>query len=204
MNFLRRLLVLFYVTLIMYIGCVLVLMALQLLPVEEVVASFHWLFIVDHARFVVGVSAICLLLINFIFYQLFTINVRKEKNIAFDNPAGRVSVSLVALEDLLRRKITQMDDVKDSKITIQASRKGLLAKVRLTFCSEVSIPELTAKVQSLVKQKVQDVIGLEEKVEIMVFVNKIIPVKTKEKPVVKKEEDEESLDANVPFQGYRA
>lgn len=203
MNFLKRLMVVFYVLFMLYVSCTLLMLISHWVTVDQIVILCQRIFTNDRARMVLGGGAILLLVINYMFYQLFTINVRRDKNIAFDNPSGRVSVSLVALEDLLKRKIVQLEDVKESKITINASRKGLLANVRVGFCSDVSIPELTAKVQSLVKKKVQDVIGLEEKVEVMVYVGKIFSDKTKEKVEVKKEEDL-SHDENVPFQGYRA
>jgi uncharacterized alkaline shock family protein YloU len=74
----------------------------------------------------------------------------------------------------------------------------------LILRAEGSIPEVTSRVQDLVKKKVQNTIGLDESIEVAIFVGKILPDQGKEKTVSKKEEPEEEKQQNVPFQGYRA
>jgi len=51
---------------------------------------------------------------------------------------------------------------------------------------------------------VQEAIGLDEPIDVNIFVGKILPDEGKEKRQPKKEETPKEPDQNVPFQGYRA
>jgi uncharacterized alkaline shock family protein YloU len=144
-----------------------------------------------------------MLLLNYVFYRAFTVNIRKEKTIAFDNPAGRVSVSLWAIEDLVKRVVGRIPEIREVRSKISASKKGLLIKIKLILRAEESIPEVTSRVQELVKRKVQDTIGIEEPMEIAIFVGKILSDQGKDK-FAQKEESKKGSDQNIPFQGYRA
>ena len=144
-------------------------------------------------------------LMNFVcFCQILSAVTYEKKIIAFDNPAGRVSVSLTAIEELTKRVISQTSEVREVKSKISVSKKGLLIKIRLVLRAEGSIPEVTSRVQELVKRKVQSTIGLDEPIEVAIFVGKILPDQGKEKQPAKKEESQKGPQQNVPFQGYRA
>ena len=156
-------------------------------------------------RMITGIFAGVLLLKNFMFYRFFSVNVRRDKIIAFDNPSGRVSVSLMAMEDLVKRLIIRQSQVKDVKTRITASKKGLSLRIQLSIAFEVNIPELTAGLQEMIRRKIQDTIGIEDTVEISIYVGKILPERTKGKQLKKNEMiEEEKPNAHIPFQGYRA
>jgi uncharacterized alkaline shock family protein YloU len=204
MKFFTRVAVLFYVTLVLFLSCFLLMFIGNLINYENVTDVFYAIYVDNTLKMVTGIVALILLLMNFIFYRLFSINVRGEKIIAFDNPSGRVSVSLVALEDLVKRRVAKLPEIKEVKASITASKKGLNIKSRLAFRSEVNIPEITSRVQEIIKKKIQDTIGIDEPVDVSIYVGKILPEKVKEKHHKEKEEKEERSDSNIPFQGYRA
>ena len=74
----------------------------------------------------------------------------------------------------------------------------------MILCAEVNIPELTAIVQETAKRKIQDIIGLDESLNISVYISKILGDPVKDKKSGKKEDSEERSGVQVPFQGYRA
>ncbi|MCK5580919.1 MAG: alkaline shock response membrane anchor protein AmaP [Candidatus Omnitrophica bacterium] len=209
MKIISRLAVMFYVVFVLILGVFLGLFALH---------GFPWLLDVSYptlerflmiiyfdfqARVIIGVAAIVLLFVNYVFMRTISVNSKREKTIAFDNPAGRVSVSLGALEDLTRRVIARVPEVKEVRSTITAGKKGLEVSTRLVLNTEVNIPEMTAKLQDVVKRKVQGTIGLEENVRVRVHVIKIIPevISKKRKEI---EPKDTGIEPAVPFQGYRA
>lgn len=204
MNFLRRLAVLFYVTLILFVGSFIALFVLNYIEVRSVHQLVSLIYHDETLRIIFGGGAAGLLLINYIFYQAFTVTGQKGGMIAFDNPSGRVNVSLAALEDLIKRVIHHVDEVRDIKSRIAASKKGLRIRITLTLRAEGSIPEVTSRVQELVKKRVQEAIGLDEPIDISIFVGKIIPDPHKEPKPPKKEKEVKDTQHNVPFQGYRA
>ena len=203
-KFLTRMAVLFYVTLILFLSSFILLFVLNYLDIKSVMNLLTVIYHDEAMRMAYALGACVLLFLNFIFYRTFTVNVHKEKTIAFDNPAGRVSVSLGAIEELTKRVISRTSEVREVKSKISVSKKGLLIKIKLILRAEGSIPEVTSRVQELVKRKVQDAIGLDEPIEVAIFVGKILPDQGKEKLPPKKEEPQKESPQNVPFQGYRA
>lgn len=204
MNLFTRVAILFYVTIILFLGCFAILYVFNVLSYKDIVDLLYITYLDDNLRVAVGCIAAGLLFINFILYRQLDVNVHKEKVIAFDNPSGRVSVALVALEDLIRRTISRFPEVKESKVDIRALKRALSVKILLVLCSEVNIPELTSIVQETAKRKIQDIIGLDEPLNISVYISKILGDAVKDKKSGKKEEPEERPVVQVPFQGYRA
>jgi len=124
---------------------------------------------------------------------------RRERTIAFENPTGAVTVSLTALEDLIKRLIGQMPEIKEIRPYMIATRKGLEVDIKLVLRHEVNIPELTARFQDLVRRKIEEAVGMEGKINIRVHVTKISLEDMKSK-----NKDEFQSPVQAPFHGYRS
>jgi len=204
MNFLARLGVLFYVTITMFVGCSIALYVFHVLNFDDVMNLLFVIYYDPAIRGIFAIIAFIILLKNYVYWKTFSIRHQRGRTIAFDNPAGQVSVSVKALEDMIRRVIARVPEVKDVRTLIAVGKKGLDIYVRLDLNADVNIPEATSRLQDLVKSKIQDTIGVEEKMTIRIDVTKIIP---DHKKVSRKREEkkvEESAEPNIPFQGYRA
>ena len=199
MDFLKRVILLFTVSILMIFATALLVFSFNLVDWNLIYPHFYWAYHDDHFRIFVGSVAGTALFFTYLLYQFFSVNIHRDKIIAFDNPSGRVTLSLFAMEDLIKRLVTRLDEVKDAKVTITALRKKLTANVRLVLGSEVNIPEITSEIQTLVYKKIQDTIGIEEPINVTVYVGKIFPERVKD-TADKKTLEEETL----PFKGYRA
>lgn len=204
MNFLKRIAILFYVTMVLFLGSFALLFVLNYINVRDVHQLLSIVYFDETLRIIFGVSAVVLLLLNYVFYQAFTVSGQRGGAIAFDNPSGRVNVSLLAIEDLIKRVTIKTPEVREIKSKISMSKKGLQIKITLVLKAEGSIPEVTSRVQELVKKRVQEAIGLDEPIDVNIYVGKILPDEGKERRPVKKEEDSKEPEQNVPFPGYRA
>ena len=142
MNFIKRLATLVYVTSGMFLGTFIILYATNRLDYLSVTRFFHFIYFDDNLQIVFMLLGIIVLLQNYMIYKYYSVNVHRDKIIAFDNPSGRVTVSLFAMEDLVKRVIYQLPEIKDAKATIMATKKGLRIKTRLSLRSEVNIPEI--------------------------------------------------------------
>lgn len=202
MMFLRRMVILVIVTLNMFVASFALLFITKVLTLESVQELFNAIYFDEQLKFIVGGFAVTLLVVDFILYSSFSVNVHRDKIIAFDNPAGRVTLSLIAMEDIVRRMLLKHHGIGDVKIRIVAARKGLQVTIKLILSAEASIPDLTAKLQGMVKNKIQDMIGLEEPLDISIYVGKFIPGNRQKSG--KKDMQDEELGPNIPFQGYRA
>ncbi len=204
MRFFTRIAILFYVVTISTIGFLAIFFAYVV--DTPLLARIHdSLDILQNhlqMRTIIGLVGFILILLSFLFAKLIAGFEQKERTIAFDNPAGRVSISLGAIEDMVKRLVLRETEVKEVRPNIIATKKGLQAEARLVLKADVNIPEVTARLQELIKSKIQDMIGIEEKVGVRIHVVKIIS----EEPRSKRDKDNyrERSEPTIPFQGYRA
>ncbi len=200
MKLLTRLAVLFYVTTILFIGCFTLLFVLHVLDYGYVSDILYGVYTDIRLRWFFGIIAVLFLVKNFVYANAISDRRQMEKTIAFDNPTGRVSVSLTAMEDLVKRVLSKFPEVKESKPSIVATKRGLDMEVRLILKADVNIPDFTAGLQEAVRRKIQDAIGLEEPVSVRMHVVKIMAgdIKTPQT------ETPYPNQRSVPFQGYRA
>lgn len=188
--------ILFYTVVLSVFGLLLMLFALQIIQIEHITTLLYY---VENQHLSVGLAGLFLILTSFGFAQLFLGKIQREKTIAFKNPQGEVTVSLGAVEDLIRRIASGISEIKDSRADVIAGKKGIEIDVRLILKSEVNIPEFTCKLQELIRTKIQDILGVEETITIRVHVVKISTVEQKRKKESQQQEEEEPV---VPFQGY--
>ncbi len=203
MKLMVRLGVMFYCVVTLLLAFFLVMIALPLMSIEEMSAILEAINQSVQVRLVLGLVALILVLKAYTFAKLISGDQQKGKNIAFDNPEGRVYVSLVAIEDLVRRELSSLEEVKDVRASVIAKKSGdLYIQSRVSLNGDINIPELTSRLQTIIKSKIQNMIGSELGVEVDVDVVKIVPRNRDKK--VKVTEAASETKPNVPFEGYRA
>ncbi len=206
MKLITQLALLFYTVVILFLVCFSIGLAFQLISVQDVSLLAQVIYDDRQLRVILGLTAVLVFLMNILFNRAISGKEFRETNIAFDNPAGRVTVSLSAMEDLIRKVIGRMSEIKDVRAArIRAGKRGLEVSLNLALHSDVSIPETTAQLQEAVKKKILDTIGLEETVTVHVDVTKISGEDNKHRNKDKNIKSVAgSLESSVPFQGYRA
>ncbi|HOW36002.1 MAG TPA: alkaline shock response membrane anchor protein AmaP [Candidatus Omnitrophota bacterium] len=202
MRFFTGIGLLFYVATITILSTAAILLVTHTFPLEEIDKYLAVAYSDNHIRAIVGGVAAALIFLSFIFARIISGGRQKERTIAFDNPAGRVSVSLGAVEDLVRRVIYKIPEIKEVKSHIIATKKGIEVDIRLILKTDVNIPDMTSKLQDLVRSRIQETLGVEETVIVRIHVAKIVTEDIKSKRS-KAESEEKNSDAAVPFHGYR-
>ena len=122
-----------------------------------------------------GFTGILIVITTFSVSKIMLSRFQREKTIAFNNPEGQVTISLSAIEDLIRRIVKQISELKDLRCDVKANKKGAIQiTAKITLWSDANIPDVTEQVQSLIKSKVQDLLGIEEVVTCSVHISKIV------------------------------
>jgi uncharacterized alkaline shock family protein YloU len=202
MRFFTHLAIYFYVLMISLVSGVVIFFVSRLVTLEDVYYYLDLAYNNTEIRMIVGIVAGALVVLSLIFERIIIAGRQRERTIAFDNPSGRVSVSLSAVEDLVRRLVYKMPDIKEVRPNIIATKKGIEIECRLILKADVNIPDLTLKLQELIKNRIQEILGLEEIIIVRIHVVKIISEESKGKRT--KEEGEEKSEPIIPFQGYRS
>jgi len=199
MRFFTVLGIIFYAVMIIAIGLALIVFALNLLLPMDINNLLIFAQSSNNSRIVIGLSGALLILISFSFAQIILGKFQREKTIAFTTASGQVTISLSAVEDLIRRLAGIIPEVKELRPNVVANKKGIIVEMRVVLRSEANIPELTSRLQDITKSKIQEVLGVDEQIIIRIHVSKIAH---DEKDNRRKKDFEKEDRSTIPFSGY--
>jgi uncharacterized alkaline shock family protein YloU len=199
MRFFTVLGIIFYAVVIIVIGLALIVFSLNLLLPQDVNSLLVYAQSNNNSRIIIGLSGVLLILISFSFAQVILGKFQREKTIAFATSSGQVTISLSAVEDLIRRLAGIIPEVKELRPDVVANKKGIIVDMRVVLRSEANIPELTSRLQDITKSKIQEVLGLEEQIIIRIHVAKIAH---DEKDNRRRKDFEKDDRSAIPFSGY--
>jgi hypothetical protein len=195
-----RLAIFFYVFVILLVGFTAMLVLAHAVDFNQYLDFLKFIYVDGNASMIAGFIIAATLIISLVFARIIYGRQREERLIHFNNPLGKVTISLSALEDLIRRLVIHTPQIKEIRPNIISSKKGLDVEIRLVLRSDTNIPDLTADLQETIKRKIQDVVGAEERVNIRVHVVKISSDSGKD---LGRDADDEVVSP-LPFRGYRS
>ena len=199
MKFFTVLGILFYAGVIIITGLALIVLSLNLLLPQDINNLLVYVQNSQNSRVIIGFSGLLLILVSFSFAQIILGRFQREKTIAFSTSSGQVTISLSAVEDLIRRLGGIIPEIKELRPNVVANKKGIIVDMRVVLRSEANIPELTSRLQEIAKSKIQEVLGLEEQIIIRIHVAKIAH---DEKDNRKKRDYDREDKSAIPFSGY--
>ena len=173
MGFFKRLGLLIHMLFFLAIGAVLILLSLNIFSPDEVAGAVNFVYTDPNVKLALGITGMIFALAGVIHMQLNRGKMQREKTIAFENPEGQVTVSLSAIEDFVKKSVQHLSEVRELKADVSAGKKGISVVCRATIYADSNIPEITERVQSIVKTKVQEMLGVEEAISIKINVTKI-------------------------------
>jgi hypothetical protein len=199
MKFFTVLGIVFYAVVIMVIGLALIVFAFNILLPQDINNLLIFAQSSHNSRLIIGVSGLLLILVSFSFAQIILGKFQRERTIAFTTSSGQVTISLSAVEDLIRRLAGIIPEVKELRPNVVANKKGIIVQMRVVLNSEANIPELTSRLQDITKSKIQEVLGVDEQIIIRIHVAKIAH---DEKDGRRKKDFEKEERSSIPFSGY--
>jgi len=188
--------ILFYASVLILIGVILIIFSLNVLKPQDINNLLTYVQYNTNSRIIIGLLGLLLILISFSFAQLILGRFQREKIIAFATTSGEVTIALSAVEDLIKRLTGFIPEIRELRPDVIATKKGINVDLRVILKSEANIPEMTARLQEITRAKIQEVLGIEEQINIRIHVAKIISIEEKEKK--RREIDEPT----IPFGGY--
>ena len=191
--------ILFYTIIFAFLGAIAIAFAFHLIDLTEIIQKLEFAYGDLRMRLITGVSGFILILLSFSAAQVITGKIQREKTIAFSNPNGQVTITLSAVEDLIKRLSQQLTELKDAKADVKATKKGIDIRMRVVLRSETNIPDFTARLQDLISSKIQDVFGIDEPINVRIHVAKIVVSEEKSK----KKQEKTNEDISVPYQGIK-
>ncbi|MCQ9208261.1 MAG: alkaline shock response membrane anchor protein AmaP [Omnitrophica bacterium] len=180
------------------IGAALVAFSFNLLTVQNLTEFLAETLQFENIHLIIGGMGLFLIVASISIAQITLGKMSREKTIAFNNPDGQVTVSLSAIEDFIKRLSLSMGEIKELRSNVVAGKKGIEVNCRVSLWADVNIPETTENTQAIIKNRIQEMLGIEEPIVVRIHVIKIVH---KEKKRLKKKEKEELEDKATPFRG---
>jgi uncharacterized alkaline shock family protein YloU len=191
--------IIFYATIIIFIGIALIIFSFHRLNPQDVSDFLFFAQNTLSSRLIVGLSGLLLILISFSFAQFILGRFQSEKHIAFATASGQVTIALSAVEDMIKRLAAIIPEIKELRPNVVATKKGaIIVDLKVVLRTEANIPGLTERLQEITKSKIQEVLGLEEQIAIRIHIAKIITHEDREK----KRKDTETDGPKIPFTEY--
>jgi len=189
--------VLFVYTLVfVLVGVFLISFAFNAYQLSAITGLIETAYANPHIKTTLSLSGALMIFISILILQLTVGKLQRERTIAFENPDGQVLISLSAIEDFIKRTMKQLPEIKELRPNVIASKKGVNITSRVTLFSDAHIPDVTEKIQNILKNKVQGLLGIEEPVNIRVHIVKIVNKESvPQKEIIKREEKP------IPFHG---
>ena len=101
------------------------------------------------------------------------VSLRQDATIWYENPEGRVEISIGAVEDFVRRVAADFPEIKEISPTIRESKDGIKVVSRVAVWTGSTIPALTQRLQHDIKEKIQNVLGIADVSSVEVNIAKI-------------------------------
>lgn len=196
MRFFNALVHIFQTVLVLLIGLFFVAISLNIITSNNITDVVSLFYMDENLRLSLGISGLLLIIIGLAVAQLACDRAQRERTIAFENPEGEVTISLSAIEDFIKRIFVDNAEIKELKPACVAGKKGIEVSSKVSLWQDVKIPEITEKIQTVIKSKLQQLLGIDESISVKVHVIKII-AKEPRKPKTK---DERENSIEIPYQ----
>jgi len=198
MRFFHTLGIWFYAIVLTLIGTGLIVFAAGWLPLTEINNLLAYSQASLNTRVAVGLSGLLLILISVSVAQLITGRLQREKTIGVPTASGELTISLSAIEDLIRHFTLILPEIKEIRPDVIAAKKRIIVNLRVVLKSETNLLELTNRLQEITKAKIQEVLeGLDLDIVLKIHIAKIISREEKEK----RHRDGKD-EPSIPFAGY--
>jgi uncharacterized alkaline shock family protein YloU len=165
MTVIDKLLVLLIDVIIMVLSILIIGLYSGILDIEYLVASLQ--------GYTVGIEGIivggALFLISVRILQLFFRKKKIKKAIVAKNELGDVNISLDAINSLVHDIVKQESNTKDIQSQIRVKENGVHVYLNLVVDSRTIIPELSERLQEILKDRVSESTGVKiSKVQILI------------------------------------
>ena len=174
MNFLKRIMALVYLVMMAGAGLFLLAVSFNMLPSSTLTDLTGQLQSSPNAQIVFAVIGVIFIIIGVMAPFKVGKSLGSNRLITFQNPDGEVTVALSAIENYVKRVARDIPGIKDIRSSVKVNKKGINITSYVAISAGTNIPEATENIQMTVKSKVQDMLGVEENINMIMHISKIL------------------------------
>jgi len=185
---------LIYIILSLTAGLLLVGLSLEIITVDTIAAYLADVPADFPIKWISILIGLLLILLCLRYMQASFRRARKNKSITFESEQGKVSITLVAIEEMLKKMLEEKTEVSRIKPKVFLRKKGIEVIARGVLTTEVNLVEFTKEVQEQIREKVQTLLGEDKQVRVNLEIRKIA--------LNKKDLMTEDKEPEIPFRNY--
>ena len=187
------LIVLIYITLSLTVGLFLIGLSLEMITID-VIANYLAQIPADFSlKLITILTGTLLVLFCLRYIQTIFQRQQRNKSITFESDEGKVSVTLVAIEEMLKKMLEKKSEVSHIKPKVLLKKKHIEVAARGVLTTEVNLVEFTKEIQEQVKEKLHTLLGEDKQVQVNLEIRKI---------TIGKKELTEEKEPEIPFRNY--
>lgn len=187
--------VLVYIVLSLIVGVVLIGAAWDPTVLQITVSYLEGQFFTDYwTRIIVGLLGVLLILMCFSYLQRLRRRSQRDKSLIFESEQGKVSITLFAIEDMLKKILEVRPEVSHVRIKVKLGKKCIEVLTRGILTAEVSLVEFTKEIQASVKEKMHTLLGEDKEVRVNLEIRKVA--------IGAKKGTVEEPEPEIPFRNY--
>ena len=186
--------VLIYITLSLTTGFILIGLSLGMLNVDTITVYLTKIPADFPLRWIAVLVGLLLILLCLRYIQASFRRARKNKSITFESEEGKVSITLVAIEDMLKKMLEEKTEVSRIKPKVILRKKGIEVAACGVLTTEVNLVEFTKEIQEQIRGKVHNLLGEDKQVQVNLEIRKIA--------LSKKDLTNVDKEPEIPFRNY--
>lgn len=105
------------------------------------------------------IIALSLVIISFCMMFLCT-NSKESSTVVKATENGNIRISLETVNTIAAKAVKGIQPVRDVKVNAVSTEKGMVINVKIALMNDSVIPEVTIQVQNVVKNQVENIVGL--------------------------------------------
>ena len=156
------------------IGSLMIIVSLQVLSMEDALLKVQYLYENPWQSLEMGASGILFIFVGLLFSKILVKNLRPSDDVVLYGKWGPVSISIQAIDDLVRRVLRKFEVVRPLKVRVDADGNRLEVMANLAVASGWNVEELIHTVQKELGDRIQKVLGGGIELEIAVHIIKIM------------------------------
>ena len=195
MNLIKKLAIFVYLALMISAGAVLISAAIETITPEMAASALQLVGRTPALQIALYAIGGIFLLMGVIGPLRMAASLRSGSIIAFQNPDGEVTVSLKAIEDYIKKISKDIPGICDVRSHVEVRRNGVNITCYVSLTAGSNIPDITERIQLAVRSRLQNMLGMEEKINIKMHVSRIVKGSKSEMLPL----EEELGPAEIPF-----
>lgn len=186
-----------YVAVSFFLGSVFIGLSLNWIDINYAVSYFRQEIMPDlFLRWALGLTGLLILLLCLRYLQRTIF--RRERSVVTESSYGKVSITLFALEDMLKNMLEAENGLSHVRSKVVCKKHGVEVVIRGNLNADANLQVFAKDVQEKTREKLQNLLGEDKEIKIKIEIRKMV-FKGKKKLI---ESTEEISEPEIPYRYY--